>query len=70
MPLKTWALADMAGNVDLAKKYDVLPATVANWKVRYPDFPAPLTHISGAPVFSFKQVAKWYKTKDWKKGKH
>jgi len=71
MPLKTWALADMAGIGDLAKKYSKgKPATICNWRIRYPDFPEPLTYISGAPVFSYKQVAKWYKGKDWKEGKH
>lgn len=70
MPLKTWALVDMAGNSDLAKKYGVLPSTVANWAKRYPDFPEPITHISGAPVYSRKQVAVWHRGKSWKKGKH
>lgn len=70
MPLKEWALVDMAGIGDLAKKYKVEPATISNWRVRYPDFPNPLTSISGGPVFSFKQVAKWHKGKNWKAGKH
>lgn len=70
MALKTWALSDLVGNVDLAKRYGVLPSTVANWRTRYPDFPEPLTYISGAPVYSRSQVAKWHKSKVWKKGKH
>jgi hypothetical protein len=70
MPLKTWALADMAGIGDLAKRYKVRPSTVANWRARYEDFPEPLTFISGAPVFSLKAVAKWHRSKNWLKGKH
>jgi len=70
MPLKEWALVDMVGVGDLAKKYKVIPATISNWRTRYTDFPEPLTHISGAPVFSRKQVSKWYRGKNWKRGKH
>lgn len=70
MPLKTWALVDMAGNGDLAKLYGVIPPTVSNWAKRYPDFPEPLIYISGGPVYSKKAVAKWYRSKDWRKGKH
>lgn len=70
MPLKSWALVDMAGIGDLAKKYGVIPATVCNWAKRYDDFPEPLITISVGPIYSFKQVAKWHRTKRWKAGKH
>lgn len=70
MAIKLWALTDLGGVSDLARKYGVNLSTVSNWRNRYEDFPEPLTSISGAPVFSFKQVAKWYRSKSWKKGKH
>lgn len=65
-----WPLVDLAGIKDLARKYKVGSSAVANWRIRYDDFPAPLTHVSDAPVFSYQQVAKWYKKKIWKAGKH
>lgn len=68
--LLMWPLIDLAGIGDLATKYKRGSATIANWRIRYEDFPAPLTHISGAPVFSYQQVAKWHNGKNWKKGKH
>lgn len=62
MATKTWALVDMAGIGDLAKRYRVSRSTICNWRTRYAStFPDPLVTLSGGPVFSFRQVAEWHR---------
>jgi hypothetical protein len=54
-----WDLGDLVGQQDIAEIYGVKRATVANWIIRYADFPAELIRVSGAPVFSKRQVFDW-----------
>lgn len=64
-----WELDDLAGNGDLADGLGVGKATVANWTVRYPDFPKPLIHLAAGPVWSRSQVKAWHDSRDWKSGR-
>lgn len=67
---ENWPLADLVATGDLAREYGVRTATIANWPVRYPDFPAPLTTLSSGPVYSRKLVREWHDGREWKPGKH
>lgn len=56
-----WELDDLAGTSDLAARYGVGMAAISNWAKRFEDFPQPLAHVSGKPVYSVKQADAWHK---------
>jgi hypothetical protein len=56
-----WDLKDLAGIAEIAARLGVTKPAVSNWKVRHADFPEPLITVSGAPIFSMRQVLAWYR---------
>jgi hypothetical protein len=60
-PPAYWLLTDLAATGDLADEYKVGRATISNWTVRYPDFPAPVIELSTGPAWSRWQVRQWRK---------
>lgn len=57
---RLWDLDDIAGVSDLAPRYGVSMAAVANWATRYADFPQVLVHVGGRAIYSISEVDAWY----------
>ena len=53
------APADLAGIHEIAQMAGVTSQAVANWRIRYPDFPAPLATLNSGPVFNLPAVRHW-----------
>jgi hypothetical protein len=49
----------LIGVFEVAELANVSPSAVANWRKRFPDFPAPLVELKSGPVFSENQVKLW-----------
>jgi hypothetical protein len=49
----------LIGVFEIAELANVSPSAVANWRKRFPDFPAPLVDLKSGPVFSENQVRLW-----------
>jgi hypothetical protein len=49
----------LIGVFEVAELANVSPSAVANWRKRFPDFPAPLAELKSGPVFSESQVKLW-----------
>ena len=49
----------MIGIFEIAELANVSTSAVANWRKRFPDFPAPLVDLKSGPVFSENQVKLW-----------
>src|SRR5258708_38733561 len=49
----------LMGVFEVAELANVSPSAVANWRKRFPDFPAPLVELKSGPVFSENQVKLW-----------
>jgi len=52
---------DILGIQEIAKLAKVSRAAVANWRVRYSDFPLPIVELGAGPVFRRDQVLSWLK---------
>jgi chromosome partitioning protein len=51
----------IVGIYEIAQLAGVTPAAVANWRVRHPDFPSPVSELKSGPIFNLDQVRKWLK---------
>ena len=49
----------LIGVFEIAEMANVSASAVANWRKRFPDFPAPLAELKSGPVFSESQVKLW-----------
>lgn len=49
----------MIGIFEISELANVSPSAVANWRKRFPDFPAPLVDLKSGPVFSENQIKLW-----------
>lgn len=49
----------LIGVFEIAEMANVSASAVANWRKRFPDFPAPLAELKSGPVFSESQVRLW-----------
>lgn len=49
----------LIGIFEIAELAKVSPSAVANWRRRFPEFPAPLAELKSGPVFSENQVKLW-----------
>src|SRR5207253_6199432 len=49
----------LIGVFEIAEMANVSASAVANWRKRFPDFPAPLVDLKSGPVFSESQVKLW-----------
>lgn len=49
----------LIGVFEIAELANVSPSAVANWRKRFPDFPAPLAELKSGPVFAESQVKLW-----------
>jgi hypothetical protein len=49
----------LIGIFEIAEMANVSASAVANWRKRFPDFPAPLAELKSGPVFSEGQVKLW-----------
>src|SRR4051812_27765190 len=52
-------MAELIGLFEIAAIADVSPSAVANWRKRFPDFPAPLAELKSGPVFDEGQIKIW-----------
>jgi len=50
---------DFIGLYEIASLAEVTPSAVANWRKRFPDFPAPIADLKSGPVFQGGQVKAW-----------
>jgi chromosome partitioning protein len=50
---------DLLGINEIAELAGVSRQAVANWRVRFPDFPAPIADLRAGPVFRAGQVRAW-----------
>ncbi len=51
--------ANLIGVFEIAEMASVTASAVANWRKRFPDFPAPLAELKSGPVFAESQIKKW-----------
>src|SRR5262245_1754871 len=51
--------SDLVGLQEVAELARVTSSAVANWRRRFPDFPAPIVELKSGPVFSGEQVQAW-----------
>ena len=49
----------LIGIFEIAEIANVSPSAVANWRKRFPGFPAPLAELKSGPVFLENQVKFW-----------
>jgi hypothetical protein len=49
----------LIGIYEIAEIANVSPSAVANWRKRFPDFPAPLVDLKSGPVFAENQIKLW-----------
>lgn len=54
---------DFVGIGEIAQMAGVSKQAVANWRVRLPGFPAPISELQSGPVFSRSQIRSWLKRK-------
>jgi hypothetical protein len=50
---------DLVGLQEIAELASVTSSAVANWRRRFPDFPAPLVELKSGPVFSRETIQAW-----------
>jgi len=50
---------ELVGIHEISVAEDVSPSAVANWRKRFPDFPAPVAELKSGPVFQKSQIAAW-----------
>ncbi len=55
---------------ELSEEFGFSKATICNWAARYDDFPAPVLNLAAGPVYSRRQVRRWYDDRKWQPGKH
>jgi hypothetical protein len=58
-----WVAADdMAGTMELAEFFNVNRSTVSNWAVHRGSngMPEPIVKLGATPVYSLREVAKWW----------
>jgi chromosome partitioning protein len=51
--------ADLLGVYEIAELAKVSRQAVANWRVRFADFPAPVAELKSGPVFAREQIRAW-----------
>jgi len=51
--------SSLIGVYEIAEMANVSASAVANWRKRFPDFPAPLAELKSGPVFGEAQVKLW-----------
>jgi hypothetical protein len=49
----------LIGIFEIAELANVTTSAVANWRKRFPNFPAPLAELKSGPVFSEGQIKLW-----------
>ncbi|WP_342739908.1 ParA family protein [Bradyrhizobium sp. B117] len=52
---------DLVGINEIAAMADVSRQAVANWRVRAPDFPQPVSELASGPIFRRSQIRAWLK---------
>lgn len=50
---------DFIGIYEIAALAEVTPSAVANWRKRFPDFPAPIADLKSGPVFQGGLIKAW-----------
>lgn len=53
------AKSDLVGLQEIASIASVTASAVANWRKRFPDFPAPIVELKSGPVFQESQIQSW-----------
>jgi hypothetical protein len=53
------AHAALIGIFEIAELAEVSPSAVANWRKRFPDFPAPIVDLKSGPVFDENKIKLW-----------
>ncbi len=51
--------AHLAGPAEIASSLGVDANTVNVWKVRHPDFPAPVRRLKSADLWDIREVREW-----------
>ena len=51
--------SSLIGIYEIAEMANVSASAVANWRKRFPDFPAPLAELKSGPVFGEAQIKLW-----------
>lgn len=54
----------LIGIFEIAEIANVSPSAVANWRRRFPDFPAPLAELKSGPVFAENQIKLWLASRE------
>jgi hypothetical protein len=54
--------SDLVGAHELAQRARVSRTTVHQWRMRHPDFPAPVVVLAMGALYSWPDVATWLET--------
>jgi hypothetical protein len=60
---------DLAGRQEIAERFGVTVTAVDTWRRRYPTFPAPITVLSGTPIWRLAAVIAWHAATPRKPGR-
>ena len=52
-------MVDIVDMAAIAARAGTTPGTVRQWRVRHPDFPAPLVRLAVGPVWDWEPVHVW-----------
>lgn len=63
---RPWDLNDLYAASELASELGISRTAFSNLVARHDDFPTELTTIGGRKVWSFDQVATWYRYRSMK----
>lgn len=58
-PIRLVDLNELVGRAEIARRAGIKERTVDSWRRRHSEFPEPLTHVSGTPLWLWPDVAAW-----------
>lgn len=53
------SVSDLVTGTEIAERYGVTPAAVANWTARYDDFPQPVKEVPRLRLWLWTEVERW-----------
>jgi hypothetical protein len=54
---------DPVGISEIASRHKTTPGTIRSWRKRHDTFPEPIAELKMGPVFDWREVESWLKTR-------
>ena len=54
---------DPVGISEIAERHGTTPGTIRSWRHRHPDFPLPIAELAMGPLFDWREVETWLRTR-------